>query len=252
MSIAADQFRPYAECVGEVGATLSALAGDVFGPFDWCDGDLRQLRRELLAALGGCTEGADARRGDADGLSPYDLTCRLRELTPPDTIVTTDVGAVKFVTSQAFAVHAPMRFLQSNGLSSMGFAVPAAMAARLVHPGRPILCTVGDGGFGMSMAEIETCVREDLRFVTVVYNDRQLSLIRVIQQNKGLPARGVQYGEVDFAAAAEALGAAGFRVSRASELDAAVRDAFAARRVAVVDVRVDPAEYASHTRPCAL
>jgi acetolactate synthase I/II/III large subunit len=249
VSIAADQYRPHAECVGDVATTLAALSADAFGPFDWQRGELRKLRADVLGSLRGTDDGSTDR--DKVALSPYDLTCRLRSLVPPDTVVTTDVGAVKFVTSQAFTAYEPMTFLQSNGLSSMGFAVPAAMAARLVHPERPILCTVGDGGFGMSMAEIETCVREHLQFVTIVYNDSQLSLIQVIQQNKGLPPCGMRYGEVDFAAAARALGAAGFRVSRASELEVAVRDAFAAGRVAVVDVRVDPSEYASHTKPCA-
>jgi acetolactate synthase-1/2/3 large subunit len=145
-----------------------------------------------------------------------------------------------------------MTFLQSNGLSSMGFAFPGAMAAKLVHPDRPVLCTVGDGGFGMSLAEVETCVREGIRFVTIVYNDRQLSLIQVIQQNKNLPQCGVEYGPVDFAAAARALGAEGFRVESDGELDGAVKQAMQADRLAVVDVQVDPAEYLSHTKPCAL
>jgi acetolactate synthase-1/2/3 large subunit len=145
-----------------------------------------------------------------------------------------------------------MSFLQSNGLSSMGFAFPGAMAAKLLHPDRPVLCTVGDGGFGMSLSEVETCVRERLRFVTVVYNDQQLSLIQVIQQNKGLRQSAVGYGPVDFAAAAIALGAVGFRVESAADLDGAIKQAFGADRLAVVDVRVDPTEYLSHTQPCAV
>ena len=104
----------------------------------------------------------------------------------------------------------------------------------------------------MSLAEVETCVREGIRFVVVVYNDRQLSLIQVIQQNKNLPMCGVEYGPVDFAAAARALGAEGFRVESEGELDAAVGQAMKADRLAVVDVRVDPSEYLSHTKPCAL
>lgn len=244
-SIAADAYRPHAECVGNVDETLAALAARDFGPFDWTEDDIAALRADILACL---HPHAAAPRG----LSPFELTRRLRELVPPDTIVTTDVGAVKFIASQAFTVRQPMTFLQSNGLSSMGFAFPGAMAARLVYPDRPVLCTVGDGGFGMSLSEVETCIREGLRFVTVVYNDRQLSLIQVIQQNKGLPRRGVEYGPVDFAAAARALGAVGFQVESIADLDTAVNDALHADRLAVVDVRVDPTEYLSHTQPCAL
>jgi len=244
LSIAAGAYRPHAECVGNLDETLAALLARDFGPFEWRDEELVRLRAEIEESL---------RPRDSvpiRGLSPTELTRRLRELMPPDTIVTTDVGAVKFITSQAFTVAEPMSFLQSNGLSSMGFAFPGAMAAKLVHPNRPVLCTVGDGGFGMSLAEVETCVREAIRFVTVVYDDRQLSLIQVIQQQKGLPKSAVEYGPVDFAAAARALGAEGFRVESESELDTAIKDAMRADRLAVVDVQVDPAEYLSQTKPC--
>jgi acetolactate synthase-1/2/3 large subunit len=245
MSIAADAYAPHAECVGDVNETLAALVTRDFGSFEWTSGDIPALRADMLACLHPAVP-------STRGLSPFELTERLRERMPADTIVTTDVGAVKFIASQAFRVNQPMTFLQSNGLSSMGFAFPGAMAATLVHPDRTVLCTVGDGGFGMSLSEVETCVREGLRFVTVVYNDQQLSLIQVIQQNKGLPRGGVEYGPVDFAAAAEALGAVGFRVESTDDLDAALNQALQADRLAVVDVHVDPTEYLRHTQPCAL
>ena len=98
------------------------------------------------------------------------------------------------------------------------------MAARLQFPTRPILCTIGDGGFGMTIAEIETCVRERLHFVTVVYNDSSLSLIDVAQERRGYPTTGVRYGRVDFAAAAAAFGAWSRRVETMDELDAALRE----------------------------
>ena len=258
LSIAADAYRPHAECVGDVDRTLDGLRAREFGPFEWRNEELQQLRADIeeslrpraLRAEGGANSAPTTTR--TRGVSPTDLTRRLRELMPPETIVTTDVGAVKFIMSQAFAVERPMTFLQSNGLSSMGFAFPGAMAAKLVHPERPVLCTVGDGGFGMSLAEVETCVREGIRFVTVVFNDRQLSLIQVSQQNKGLPQAAVEYGEVDFAAAATALGAVGFKVESMRDLDAAVHAAIRADRLAVVDVQVDPTEYLSQTKPCDL
>ena len=71
------------------------------------------------------------------------------------------------LTSQAWTAFEPLSLFESNGLSAMSYSLPAAMAARLLFPPRPILCTIGDGGFGMTMADIETCVRERLNFVTV-------------------------------------------------------------------------------------
>jgi thiamine pyrophosphate-dependent acetolactate synthase large subunit-like protein len=120
------------------------------------------------------------------------------------------------------------------------------MAARLQFPDRPILCTIGDGGFGMTHAELETCVRERLHFLTVVYNDSNLSLIDVAQKNRGYPTYGVKYGSVDFAAVASGFGVWSRRVETMEALEEAVRDARRVNGPALIDAVVDPAEYAAH------
>jgi thiamine pyrophosphate-dependent acetolactate synthase large subunit-like protein len=125
----------------------------------------------------------------------------------------------------------------------MSYSFPGAMAARLQFPNRPVLCTIGDGGFGMTCAEIETCVRERLHFMTVVYNDSSLSLIHVAQQNRGHAPYGVDHGAVDFAAVAAAMGAWSRRVTTLDELDAAVREGLHIDRPVVIDALVDPTEY---------
>ena len=152
------------------------------------------------------------------------------------------------VTSQAWLSYEPLTFFESNGLSAMSYALPAAMAARLQFPDRPILCTIGDGGFGMTMAELETCVRERLHFVTVVFNDNSLSLIDVAQERRGYPTLGVRYGDVNFAAAAAAFGAWARRVQTMAELDAALAEAAEVDRPVVIDAVVDPSEYRAQTR----
>jgi acetolactate synthase-1/2/3 large subunit len=239
VSIAAGAYTPHAEAVGDLPASLAALSGRTLGPYDWPAGECARFRAGLDAALQADRE--------LNGVPGYELACRLRSLCPRDTILTTDVGSVKLVTTQAWRSYAPREFFESNGLSAMGYAVPAAMAARLQFPGRPIVCTVGDGGFGMVMAEIETCVRERLHFLTVVYNDSSLSLIDVAQARRGHPPVGVRYGHVDFAAASEAMGAWARRVSTLEELDAAVGEGLAAGRPAVIDVTVDPSGYTGRT-----
>jgi acetolactate synthase-1/2/3 large subunit len=176
------------------------------------------------------------------------LTRRLRELFPRETIFTTDVGSVKMIATQAWTTYEPRSFFESNGLSAMSYSLPAAMAARLLFPDRPILCTIGDGGFGMTLADIETCVRRRLHFVTVVFNDSSLSLIDVAQQRRGHPTLGVRYGPIDFASATAAMGAWSRRVDTMAELDAAVSEAQRADRPAVIDAVVDPAEYVAQTR----
>src|SRR6185295_20120279 len=134
---------------------------------DWPEPELRAFRERLLRVMQPSTTPV--------GLSAFEATRCLRDAFPRNTIFTTDVGAIKSVTSQGWRAYEPLTFLESNGLSSMGYGLPAAMAARLLYPDRPILCTMGDGGFGMRMAEIETCIRRRLHFVTAIYNDDVLS-----------------------------------------------------------------------------
>ena len=247
-SIATPGFRPRAEAVGDVPSLLAELRRALGAHRMNAASDPAQSGREDRAAFRAGLEAVLRPAVRPRGLSGYELTRRLRDLFPRDTVLTTDVGSVKMVTSQAWDAFEPLSFFESNGLSAMSYGLPAAMAARLQFPTRPILCTIGDGGFGMTMAEIETCVRERLHFVTVVYNDSSLSLIDAAQQRRGYPTRGVRYGPVDFAAAAAALGAWARRVESMDELDAAVRDARRLDRPVVIDAVVDPAEYRAHTR----
>ncbi len=239
-SIAAGAYRPREEAVGDVPSLLAGLASRLLPSFEWTTADRAAFRERLEQVLRPASR--------PRGLSGYELTLRLRARFPRDTVFTTDVGSVKMITSQAWAAYEPLTFFESNGLSAMSYAFPAAMAARLQYPERPILCTIGDGGFGMTLAEIETCVRERLHFVTVVFNDSSLSLIDTAQQRRGLPVNGVRYGQVDFAGAAAAMGAWGRRVETMGEMDEALDDALVAGAPAVIDALVDPAEYAAQTR----
>lgn len=235
VSIASGDYRPEAEAVGSVKASLNALAARPLGPYAWTAEELQQFRADLSSML--------RPSRPPTGLSAHDLTRRLRELMPRDTVFTTDVGAIKSITSQVWTTFEPATFYESNGLSAMSYSLPAAMAARLVFPDRPVLCTIGDGGFGMTCLEIETCVRERLHFMTVVFNDSSLSLIHVSQQHRGHPPYGVDHGSVDFAAVAAGLGAWSRRVQTMAELDAVVREGLSVDRPVVIDAVVDPAEY---------
>ena len=261
VSIAAGEYRPPLELIGDVTASLGALAGRAYGPYDWTGDDERRFRDRLEAILHGrdgqegqerqdgqdVQDGQDGQDGQR-GLSALAVTRRLRGLFPPETIVTTDVGSIKLIVSQAWRATEPLTFFESNGLSAMGYGLPAAMAAKLARPDRPVLCTMGDGGFSMVFADLETCVRRRIPFVTVVYNDSALSLIQVAQARRGYTDYGVRYGPIDFAAAAAALGAWSRRVATLEELDAAVTEARRLDVPAVIEVPIDPAEYHAHAR----
>jgi acetolactate synthase-1/2/3 large subunit len=243
-SISAGAYTPELECVGDINELLPALCEMDLGRNEWSDAELGGFRNRLTEALRPSEE-------LKTGLSPYEVTRRLRDLLPRDTIHVTDVGSVKFVTSQAWKTYEPLTFLTSNGLSSMGYGLPAAMAAKLLFPDRTVLCTTGDGGFGMTLSELETCARYGLGVITVVFNDSGLSLIRVVQEYRGYPNYGVDFGFVDFAIVAEAFGAWGARVETLEELETAVSEGLRKWRPVVVDVRIDPAEYRAHAAPAS-
>src|SRR5213593_1500284 len=260
-SIASGHYRPPLELVGNRVDSLTRLGDPKYGPYHWTQDDEGAFRQRLEATL----RGSDTSQLNAEiaesaenitslrsqpalrsGLSALAVTRCLRDLFPPETIVTTDVGSIKLIVSQAWRSTQPMTFLESNGLSAMGYALPAAMAAKLAMPDRPVLCTMGDGGFSMVFADLETCVRRRIPFVTVVYNDNALSLIQVAQQRRGHVDYGVRYGSVDFAAASAALGAWSRRVRTLEELAAAVAEARRIDAPAVIEVLIDPFEYRSH------
>jgi acetolactate synthase-1/2/3 large subunit len=241
-SIAVDAYEPLFECVGDVNTTLRALVEQELGRCDWSEGELAGFRSRFDRALRPSHE-------PQGGLSPYEVTQRLRQLLPRDAIHVTDVGSVKFVTTQVWQTYEPQTFLLSNGLSSMSYALPGGMAAKLLYPDRVVLSTIGDGGLAMTLGEIETCVRRGINLLTVVYNDSSLSLIRIAQEYRGHDNCGVDFGAVDFAAAARACGAWGVRIETMAELDRAVVEALRLDRPAVLDVVLDPGEYRVHAAP---
>jgi acetolactate synthase-1/2/3 large subunit len=167
-----------------------------------------------------------------------------------------DAGAHMLAAMPLWDVPQPKMLLTSSGLATMGYALPAAIAAALYlpqtrglpqtqgAPEAPVLAFTGDGGLGMTLAEIETAVRLSLRVIVIVFNDAALSLIKIKQKPAGHGGdEAVRYRPVSFAAAAAAMGAAGAAVTSERELAAALADALARPGPTVIDAAVDPAGY---------
>ena len=190
----------------------------------------RRLQRAAAAAPG--------------SLAPQDVVTTVRAHTPPETIACVDAGAHMLVAMPLWPVEEPHRLLISSGLATMGFALPAAIAAALCRPGEPVVAFTGDGGLGMALMEIETAVRCRLRVVVVVFNDATLSLIKIKQRGEGQGGAGaVDYGPTSFAAVATAMGAAAASVTDTAALAAELAGALGRDGPTVIDVRVDPAGY---------
>jgi acetolactate synthase I/II/III large subunit len=183
-------------------------------------------------------------------LAPQQVVATARACAPPETIATVDAGAHMLVAMPLWEVPEPGRLLVSSGLATMGYALPAAIAAALClpqtqgAPQTPVLAFTGDGGLGMTLAEIETAVRLALRVIVIVFNDAALSLIEIKQRPTGQGGEeAVRYRPVSFAAAAAAMGAAGAAVTSERQLAAALADALARPGPTVIDASVDPACY---------
>jgi acetolactate synthase-1/2/3 large subunit len=163
----------------------------------------------------------------------------LRRLLPEDAILTTDAGGFAGWAARGFRFRRPGTFLGPTS-GAMGYGFPAALAAALVHRERRVVALVGDGGLGMTMAEVETAVREDAHVVAVVFDNERYAMIRAHQERGGSPTSpATDLGPVDFAAAARACGARGVRVETDAAFEPALRTALAAAGPTVIQLAVD-------------
>src|SRR6185369_8902048 len=146
------------------------------------------------------------------GVHPGKVVTTLRQLLPDDAIVTTDAGSFGTWAARGFRFRRPGTFLGSTS-GAMGYGLPAAIAAGLVHRDRAVVALVGDGGLGMTLAEIETAVRFGLRTIILVFDNQAYGMIRTYQERRpGGAAVATDLGPIDFAAAARSMGERGVRV----------------------------------------
>lgn len=234
---ASGYFTGAAELAAPLPAALALLASRA-GQYDWPPGAGKLARSGITRRL------RAAAAAGAGLLAPQDVAATVREHTPPETVTTVDAGAHMLAVMPLWEVDEPRQLLISSGLATMGFALPAAIAAALCTPGAPVVAFTGDGGLGMTLAEVETAARLALRVIVIVFNDSALSLIRIKQRPEGHGgSAAVSYRPVSYAAAARAMGAAGASVNTLPGLRRAVTAALGRPGPTVIDARVDPDGY---------
>jgi len=205
---------------------------------DWPPDAGRAAKTDAAARLASAAVASPGR------LAPQQVVATVRAFTPPETIATVDAGAHMLVAMPLWEVPEPRRLLVSSGLATMGYALPAAIAAALCVPQVPVVAFTGDGGLGMTLAEIETAVRLSLPVIVIVFNDAALSLIKLKQKPAGQGGdEAVRYHPVSFAAAATAMGAAGAEVTTEQGLATALAAALRRPGPTVIDASVDPVGY---------
>lgn len=200
----------------------------------WPDGLPSTVRMEVDGAL----------RPPGAAWGPHAVIETVRRVFPRETLATVDTGAHRILLSHVWPCHEPFGLLQSTGLATMGYGLPAAIGAKLARPERPVVCFTGDGGLEMVIGELATL--RDLRLpVTIVcFADQSLALIELKQRRLGLPNLGVDAPATDFAAIADAYGGHGVRVRSRAELEAACRAALSRATFTLIEALVDKAEYA--------
>jgi acetolactate synthase-1/2/3 large subunit len=190
--------------------------------------------------------------GDAPALDLGRIMVWLRERLPEDAIVTSDAGNFSGWPNRFLQYRRPGRQLGPTS-GAMGYGVPAAVAAKLVYPGRIVVGFCGDGGFMMTGQELATALGEGVGPIILLFNNSMYGTIRMHQERR-FPGRvvGTALKNPDFAAVARAYGGYGATVARTEEFAPAFEEAVAAGRPAVIELRMDPEMITTRTTLSAL
>ena len=215
------------------------------------DNEMRSRREARNAADREAYRGASAvEQGtwDGPGVHPGRILGALRGALPDNAIITTDAGNLAAFAARGFRFRRAGTFLGATS-GVMGFGLPAAIAASLMDPDRIAVALCGDGGFTMTMNELETAVREGAHPIAIVFDNQRYGTIAVQQLRDGRPTAVTDLGAIDFAAVARAHGALGFTVSEEDAFLPAFREAITSRQPSVIHVAVDRAWLSVNEHP---
>jgi acetolactate synthase-1/2/3 large subunit len=178
-------------------------------------------------------------------LNPTDVVDTVREIAAPDAIATCDVGSHKLLAGQGWTATLPRSVLMTNGLSAMGFGLPAAIAAKMAFPDRPVVAMIGDGGMAMTATELRLAASRGLGIVVVVFVDGSLNRIELKQALAHYPSTATRIEDTDLVMLAGSMHCDGARVESVHELASALKDMNTRTRPLVIEARIDPAQYES-------
>ncbi|HEY1365333.1 MAG TPA: thiamine pyrophosphate-binding protein [Xanthobacteraceae bacterium] len=222
------------QATGDLDASLDHLAALPATGSRWSAAALAEHRRGFAAAL----------RPASRSFTAHAAIDAVRRALPPEGVLAFDVGAHTHQIASQWVAHQPRTFQITNGWSSMGFALPAAIAAKLAQPQRPVACLLGDGCFQMTCGEVATAKRLGLTLPIVVLDDRWLALIRVKQIRRQLPLYGTELQAEDYREPpTHYFGVPALGVRSADALEAALGKALAASGPTVIEAMVDADHY---------
>lgn len=223
------------EVTGNLEFALDRLLALNLSKKEWDLDELDETRKKISAQL----------KAPEGIFGPRKVLENLRKILPGNGIMACDVGAHLHLIGQQWKTNSPDCLLMTNGCSSMGFAIPAAIAAKVSCPRRPVCCVVGDGGFLMMAGEMATASRLGIKVVFVVIRDANLTLIKIKQENKG----HTQYGTSLFCEtnkhqpAGNYFGVPVFFANNEEQYDTALQKAFNVDGPAIIEAFVNAKEY---------
>jgi acetolactate synthase-1/2/3 large subunit len=222
------------QVVGDLSSSLTRLATRSATANSWLPDEIADHRRKFQVAL----------RPSSQAFTVHAAIDAVRRAMPRDGVLAFDVGAHTHQIASQWPAFAPKSFLITNGWSSMGFGLPAAIAAKATRPDLPVLCLVGDGCFQMTCGEVVVAKRLGLALPIVVLDDKWLALIKVKQVRRQFPLYGTALQEEDYREPpAHYFGVPARGVRSAEALEHAVRAALAAAGPTVIEAVVDSEHY---------
>mgnify|MGYP000707696160 CR=1 FL=1 len=227
--------QPERELIGDISATLDLLTGSLEPQ------QVSEDAKEYLASLQAKLTERDIvqSKGEAGILHPLEVINTLQSKVTDDMTVTVDVGSHYIWMARHFRSYEPRHLLFSNGMQTLGVALPWAISAALVRPNTQIISVSGDGGFLFSAQELETAVRLKQNIVHIIWNDGSYDMVKFQEEMKYNRSSGVDFGPVDFVKYAEAFGAKGVRVHSQAEFAAALEEGMQTEGPVIIDVPLD-------------
>ncbi len=229
-------YHPETELVGDLAHTLWMLNEriEANGNLDFDHSHQVATRRSMQEEL------AMHKDDDTEGsIRPQKVMWDCRQVMGSHDILLSDVGAHKMWIARHYQCHEPNTCLIPNGFCSMGFALPGAISASLVHPDRRILSISGDAGYLMNVQEMETAKRLNVNIVTMIWEDNMYGLIAWKQQNEFGKHTDLSFGNPDWLKLADSFGWSGHKVENSRDLVNTLEKAFNEEGPSLVVVPID-------------
>ncbi len=227
-------FQPERELIGNIAQTLENLLPAVRG-YELPEGSIEYLTdlREIMNYRDEEVKHEEGR------IHPLELVDAFQSIVKDDETVTVDVGSLYIWMARYFKSYEPRHLLFSNGMQTLGVALPWAITAGLLRPNKRVYSMSGDGGMLFTGQELETAVRLNLPIVHIIWNDGHFDMVKFQEEKKYGRSSGVDFGPVDYVKYAESMGAKGYRATSTEEFLEIIKNIPETSGPVLIDIPID-------------